>query len=279
MEREIFGANLKQNPVSCGESKLSFQYSLINLFNDYASNGIIGDDEGKGIIFFAPFTHLDFLNSLQGIFDMNKWKLGSQGVSQYVSGAHTSEISPMWLRQLGVTDVLIGHSEVRREYEDLISNAIGRDGYRSFVIDSLFNKQMENAFNHNLRVTYCVGETEGEKENGKTLEVLKRQIYFGLRGLNFQDLSDKLIIAYEPRWAIGGGKPIPTFDEIEQVHTQIRGLLRERGYSNPEELRILYGGGMNPDNVKGIMGIKGVNGGLVGSACLDAEKFSKIVNY
>ena len=266
------------NPVSEEEGLHSIMNPLLDLLEDYNDKGAIEDQE-KEIILFAPFTHLSFLEYYQQLYDAKAWKLGSQGVSRHVSGAHTSEISPVWLRQLGVTDVLVGHSEVRGEYEDLIDNAVKGDNYSSYAINSLFNQQIQNAFNHDLRVTYCIGENENQKDIGATAEVLELQMRLALKGQSLVDLADNLIIAYEPRWAIGGGKPIPTHDEIEQVHTQIRGFAKVAGHPDPEQLRVLYGGSMDPENVRGIMGIQGVNGGLVGSACLDAEKFSRIVNY
>ncbi|MBU1705077.1 MAG: triose-phosphate isomerase, partial [Nanoarchaeota archaeon] len=287
---------LKMNPVS--ERSLQDAFSL---FRKYLSGHLAAPE--REVIVFAPAIFLDMLASTAAehyhTFPLLKNEqgisLGAQDISQYVSGAHTRQTSPVWLRQMGINDVLIAHSEVRGEYEDLLGQIAGydfRDGYGALhAIDRVvFNPKMHNALKHGLRVTYCVGETAEEREMGWTSHVLTRQIVDGLAGVSQDDLDNRIIIAYEPRWAIGGDKEPPTAEEIRFAHEVIRGTTaglyeprastaREKWMDFMDNLLILYGGSMKPDNAAAIMAIEGVNGGLIGSACLDPAKFTKIVNY
>jgi len=275
---EIFGANLKMNPVPKDNKNTSYQ-QLVNLvINGYLSTdhrGIAGTAE-KRIIVFAPFTHLPQLRNWKSFLNNQKIELGSQDVSEQVSGAYTRQISPVWLKELGVSTVLIGHSEVRKEYEDILEEA-SPCGYYAEAIDRLFNRKIRNALAHGLEIVYCVGETEKEKQKDETKKVIKRQIIYGLNAFNKEELG-KVIIAYEPRWAIGGGKPIPSDEEIRTAHNQIRENACEVGF-NLEKLIIMYGGSMDESNAGRIMAIPGVNGGLIGSASLNSERFAGIVNY
>ena len=278
MAKEIFGANLKMNPVcNVGGNSL---FDISKLFREYENYGIKSGGD-KEVIAFVPLIFVHGLRTLESA-NVNHFagiKLGAQDVSEHLSGAHTGETSPFWLREYGIDDVLIGHSEVRDWYEKLIISA---NGNIIGTIDDMFNRKIINALKHGLRVTYCVGETAEEKESGLTFDVLKRQIEKGLK--DTQSLDGKIIIAYEPRWSIGGNKPTPTPKEIQEVHEYIRETIlklimphsyRSNYYCEP----VIYGGSMKPENAAQIMGTKGVNGGLMGSASLDAEKFAKIVNY
>lgn len=268
MAREIFGANLKMM-YKIPENGCSF-YELDKIVRGYEKNNVTSNNQHE-VILFAPFTHLDHLSDLLSRLTI-KLSLGAQGVSEYESGAHTSEISPLWLKELNVTNVLIGHSEVRKKYEELTSGA-GQE-----KINGLFNRQILNALKKGLRVIYCIGETEDERNSGVTEEVIKRQIAQGLASLIPMYFKD-IIIAYEPRWAIGGNRPIPKPQQIESIHRRILGWMLHQGHPNIEDLAILYGGSINSDNTKEIMSLKNVNGGLIGSACLDPVKFRNIVNY
>ena len=296
MAKEIFGANLKMYPVVEGYGEIDnsthivtspSDRAVVDLLSSYVYKGIAGGrkKDGRGcivggkdkeIIVFIPFMFLDGLTSI-GMLRKNESKLGAQDVGEYASGAHTRETSPVWLNNLNINDVLVGHSEVRDEYEKLMDSC-GNTGHRE-PIDELFSRKIANALKYGLRVTYCVGETEEEKKGGLTYRVLERQIKVGLKSIGPTGLN-QIIMAYEPRWSIGGDKPTPTTTEIKKAHAAIREFLKIYcGVSNPDCVPILYGGSMKPENAAQIMGIKGVDGGLIGSASLDAEKFAKIVNY
>jgi triosephosphate isomerase len=125
---------------------------------------------------------------------------------------------------------------------------------------------------------FCVGETEKERESEQTLSVLDKQVKNGLKGLILDQL-DKLIVAYEPVWAIGTGKTA-TDDQAQEVHQFIRSLVEKNfGPELSASIRILYGGSVKPDNIAGLMSMPDIDGALVGGASLDAESFSKIVKY
>lgn len=265
MVLEIFGANLKMNPAIEGKDSLR---SLMELFSGYEKHNL-GCNKAKEVVVFLPSSFLGWTKYFI-LDEINKIRFGSQGVSEYVSGSHTGENpSPIWLRELKVIDVLVGHSETRKYYEDL--------GSGSEKINQLFNRQIKNALKHGLRVIYCVGENGSQKENSLTLSILETQIKEGLEGI-MDERRDNLIIAYEPRWAIGTDK-IPSMAEIEKAHRAIRSFAEKIGYQSPGGLKIIYGGNMNHENASDIMSVPGVNGGLIGRACLDPDEFSRIVNY
>ncbi|MCH8329570.1 MAG: triosephosphate isomerase [Nanoarchaeota archaeon] len=121
------------------------------------------------------------------------------------------------------------------------------------------------------QITYCIGETLDEREDGRTFKILEEQLKIGLNGVSKEDYG-RLIIAYEPRWAIGGDKEPPTDEEIYAAHSKIEDMV---GKSVP----IVYGGSVNPENIAKIISIDKVNGVLVGGASLDAEKFASIVLF
>lgn len=178
-------------------------------------------------------------------------------------GAFTGEVSPGMLVDAGCSHVIIGHSERRQYFGET---------------DETVNKKIKAAIKAGLSVLFCIGETLAERETEKTYEVLKAQVSGGLSGLTNEDLG-KIIIAYEPVWAIGTGKTA-TDAQAQDAHSFIRGLVAEI-YSNEtaESMRILYGGSVKPENIKGLMAQPDIDGALVGGASLKAESFSSIVNY
>jgi triosephosphate isomerase len=140
------------------------------------------------------------------------------------------------------------------------------------------NRRIHAALAQGLKVIFCIGETLKEREDGKTFSLLEKQTEGGLKGLSDKEMK-KMVIAYEPVWAIGTGKTA-TPEQAEEVHRFIRGKL-ERLYSKAvsEEIRIQYGGSVTPDNIKGLMVQPDIDGALVGGASLKAESFSKIVRF
>ena len=175
-------------------------------------------------------------------------------------GAFTGEISIPMLLDLGVTWCLVGHSERRTYFGETNESC---------------NKKLLALFANNMTPIYCVGETLAEFEAGKTKDVIKEQIEVGLKGLSKENVQ-KLVVAYEPVWSIGTGKNAST--EIAQdICSFIRELVRKEFGNVADEMRILYGGSVKPENVKAYLGQKDVDGALVGGASLKVESFKQLI--
>lgn len=188
-------------------------------------------------------------------------KLGAENVHFKDSGAYTGEISAAMLLELGVEYVIIGHSERRQYFAET---------------DETVNLRTLKALEKGLTPIVCVGETLEERETGKTEEVLKRQITVGLKGV--EDLT-KLVIAYEPVWAIGTGKTA-TSEQANETIGFIRKTLAENFCEKcAAKVQIQYGGSMKPANCKELMAMEEIDGGLIGGAALKAADFAAIVNY
>jgi triosephosphate isomerase len=178
-------------------------------------------------------------------------------------GAHTGEVCADMLKDVGCQFVIIGHSERRQFYGET---------------DESVNKKIKSALVFQLTAIFCVGETLAERESGQMFEVVERQVCGGLSGLTTADM-ERIIIAYEPVWAIGTGK-VATPEQAQEMHGFIREILKK--YHSAEiaqKTRILYGGSVKPDNIKGLMELEDIDGALVGGASLQAESFAQIVNY
>ena len=178
-------------------------------------------------------------------------------------GAYTGEISPLMLKDIGASYVILGHSE-RREI-------FGED-------DKLINKKVLSAFDHDLTPILCCGETLEEREAEKQEEKVKGQIEAALKDVSESDIN-KLIIAYEPIWAIGTGKTASA-EDAEAMCGFIRNLIKEL-YSKEaaEAVRIQYGGSVKPANVKELMAKENIDGALVGGASLKADDFAALINF
>lgn len=188
-------------------------------------------------------------------------RLGAENVHFAEKGAYTGEISAAMLKEYGVEYVIIGHSERRQYFGET---------------DETVNKRTLTALNAGLTPIVCVGETLEERETGKTEAVLHRQLEEGLKGV--EDLT-KLVIAYEPVWAIGTGKTA-TAAQANETIGYIRKTLGELFCEKcAAKVRIQYGGSMNAGNCKELMAQDEIDGGLIGGASLKAPDFSAIVNY
>lgn len=188
-------------------------------------------------------------------------RLGAENVHFAEKGAYTGEISAAMLKEYGVEYVIIGHSERRQYFAET---------------DETVNKRTLTALNAGLTPIVCVGETLEERETGKTENVLHRQLEKGLKGV--EDLT-KLVIAYEPVWAIGTGKTA-TAAQANETIGYIRKTLGELFCEKcAAKVRIQYGGSMNAGNCKELMAQEEIDGGLIGGASLKAPDFSAIVNY
>ncbi|MDY3005005.1 MAG: triose-phosphate isomerase [Christensenella hongkongensis] len=188
--------------------------------------------------------------------------LGAQNMDYHDSGAYTGEISADMLLNLGVQYVIIGHSERREYYAET---------------DETVNLKVLKALEKGLTPIVCVGEKLEERENGVTAEVVRKQTKLALKGVAEGDVA-KVVIAYEPIWAIGTGKTA-TSDDANDTIKEIRAAIKEVFGNAADEVRIQYGGSMNPKNATELMAMSDIDGGLIGGASLKAEDFSKVVNY
>ena len=212
------------------------------------------------VIICAPFTDLFYtLLSAQN----TNIKIGAQNMHWEEKGAYTGEVSPQMLKAIGVEYVIIGHSE-RREY--------------FAETDETVNKKLKAAHEVGLKPIICIGETLEQRENGETIQILEKQIKIGLEGLTGEQIRNT-IIAYEPIWAIGTGKTATKEDANETIKSIRKEIANMYGNDNAENVEILYGGSVKSSNSKDLFTMSDIDGGLVGGASLDAEEFSKIVNY
>ena len=190
-------------------------------------------------------------------------EIGAQTVSEHDQGAFTGEVSAKMLKEVGVTFALVGHSERRQLFNET---------------SSLVHKKLRKALENGLTPVLCFGETATEREQGRTKEVLQVQLSECLEGLTAQDL-ERVVLAYEPIWAIGTGKTA-TPDMAEEAHRDCRDFIKENwGSAVSDKLAILYGGSVKGDNIGSLMAQEDIDGALVGGASLDPMGFSQIVNF
>jgi triosephosphate isomerase len=217
----------------------------------------LGGFDAVECVLCPPFT--DLWVAKDGI-EGSPIALGAQNVHWEKAGAFTGEISADMLKEKGVTYVILGHSERRQYFGET---------------DETVNRRARAALAAGLKPIVCVGELLAEREAGSTFTVIERQVRAGLNGLTGADW-EKLVIAYEPVWAIGTGKTA-TSAQAQEVHAFIRKLLRELAGAAGDGIRIQYGGSMKPDNARELMGQPDIDGGLIGGAALQAASFVAIV--
>ena len=191
-------------------------------------------------------------------------KLAAQNCAiQNEFGAHTGEVAPSMLSDVGCTYVIVGHSERRQFYGET---------------DASVNEKTKAVLCARLFAIVCVGEHLSEREAGRAESVIETQLAHGLSGLTVSDM-ERIIIAYEPVWAIGTGKTAKP-EQAQEMHRHIRQVISDRhGNDIAASMRILYGGSVKPDNIASLMSQADVDGALVGGASLDAKSFAAIVNY
>lgn len=210
------------------------------------------------VIVCVPFTHLCPVNA---VLSSEKVGLGAENCADHKSGAYTGEVSASMVASTGATYVILGHSERRQYY-----------GETSETLKVKVGLALENG----LTPIFCVGEVLEQREAGKEFEVVKEQIVDALFDLSAEDFA-KLIIAYEPVWAIGTGKTA-TDDQAQEMHAHIRSVIAGKyGKEVADNTSILYGGSCKPSNAKALFAKPDVDGGLIGGASLDAESFMGIV--
>ncbi|MFM7203640.1 MAG: triose-phosphate isomerase [Myxococcota bacterium] len=217
----------------------------------------IGD---RDIVVAPPFTALEsVVRHLKG----GSIAVAGQNMHWLDQGAYTGEVSAPMLKALGCEYVILGHSERRQHFGET---------------DTTVNQRLKSALNHGLKPILCIGETLKERNEGKTWQVLTRQVVQGLNGVP-ESVVASMVIAYEPVWAIGTGVTA-TEAQAQEAHAFLRTLMVEsyRKYV-ASSCRILYGGSVKPDNVDGLMALPDVDGVLVGGASLEAASFIRIARY
>ena len=249
MRKKIVAGNWKMN-MNLAEG-LKFAGSIDKYFKEKPS--------GKAeVVLCTPFIHLAGVSE---ILKHGKVALGAQNCSSEASGAYTGEVSAYMIKSTGAQYVIIGHSERRTYYHE---------------DDKLLNKKTLLAINSGLKVIFCCGEVLQERETGKHFLVVKRQLEEGLFNLSEDDFH-KIVIAYEPVWAIGTGLTA-TPGQTQEMHKYIRDLIKGK-YGNDwaKNVPILYGGSCKPSNAAEIFSKPDVDGGLIGGASLKKEDFCAIV--
>jgi triosephosphate isomerase len=243
--RYFIAANWKMHKT-VGETR-EFLASFLPMVKDVAD---------VDVVIAPPFTALSAAaEAMKG----GSVQLSAQDVFWEEKGAYTGEVAPGMLLDAGCRHVIVGHSERRQHF---------------FEDDVAVNRKIRAAKKAGLAVIFCVGETLDEREAGKTFDVVKREVEAGLSEVD----PDNLVVAYEPIWAIGTGKTA-TPEQAQEVHAFIRKILVNLFGEKAEEIRILYGGSVTPENVDSLMSCGDVNGALVGGASLKPDSFARIVHF
>ena len=250
---------MKRRPIMAGNWKM---HMLVAEAESLVRNLISGLDgtEKVDIVVAPPFPSL---YPVARLLEGSPIALAAQNLHWEASGGYTGEVSAKMLHDVGCKYVIIGHSERRQYFGET---------------DETVNRRLRAALSEGLDPILCVGEVLEERKSGRTWDVVGRQIRQALEGISRSD-AEKLIVAYEPVWAIGTGETA-TPDQAQEVHAQIRAQIGELyGEALAEGLRIQYGGSVKPDNIQGLMGQPDVDGALVGGASLKAESFLGIVKF
>lgn len=250
MRRKVIAANWKMNKNP--ENTKEFLKEFIPLVKDTEND----------VIIFAPY--IDIPCALEMTSGTNV-KIGAENIYFEDKGAYTGEISPKMLADMGIQYTIVGHSE-RRQYFD--------------ETDEIVNKKVKAALRNGLHPVLCIGENIDQRKSGSTRDVITSQLTIDLQDLTADDVS-KVIIAYEPIWAIStsGIGQVATPDDAEEACLLIRDFLREKYGDVADGIIIQYGGSVNPTNVDYLMRMEDIDGGLVGGASLKVEDFARVVNF
>ena len=244
--KKIVAGNWKMN-MTIDESN-----DLINELKEVSENNI----EIKIAPSFTNLFHAISLLNNSGI------EVIAQNVHPEKRGAYTGEISTEMLKSIGVKTVIIGHSERRKYFNET---------------DTILSKKLKAAIENSLNVIFCIGEELSERESGNHFEIIKNQLTNALIDLNNNEIKN-IVIAYEPVWAIGTGKTANNH-QIQEMHEFIRELINKKfGNEIADNIRILYGGSVKPNNAKEIFSLNDVDGGLIGGASLNFSDFHSIIN-
>lgn len=250
MRKKIIAGNWKMNK--------SFDEGMA-LVTEIA--GMVKDEySGQAeVVIIPPFTHINAISRM--LVDTKTISTGAQNCSNHSSGAYTGEVSASMIKSVGAKYVIIGHSERRQYFNE-------HNAWLAQKVDAVLA--------NDLLPIYCCGETLEEREANKHFEVLKLQIREGLFHLPAESFS-KVVIAYEPVWAIGTGKTAST-EQAQEVHAFIRGLIKDKyGDTIANAITIQYGGSVKPENAAELFAAPDIDGALVGGAALQSRSFVDIV--
>ncbi len=248
MRRKVIAGNWKMNMLP--NETLKFIEDLAPLVKDTKNE----------VILCVPFTDLFYaLLAVQG----TNIKIGAQNMHFEKKGAYTGEVAPDMLKCINVEYVIIGHSERRQYFNET---------------DESVNKKIKAAFEVGLKPIVCVGETLEQRESGKAEDIITSQTEKALDGLTNEQVENT-IIAYEPIWAIGTGKTATNEDANDAIKAIRKKIVGIYGQNTADRVIIQYGGSVKSTNSKELFSMSDIDGGLVGGASLNAEEFSKIVNY
>lgn len=262
LAREIYNEKKRGNikmrtPFLAGNWKMNKGIKETTEFLKLLVNELKGIS-GRDIVVAPPFTALSAAGQ---ILDGSNIMLSAQNCHHELKGAFTGEISVEFIRETGAKFVIIGHSERRQYFGET---------------DEGVNKKLHTIINAGLYPILCVGETLAERERNITLEIVSRQLKGGLVNVSGDKLM-KVVIAYEPVWAIGTGKTA-TPEIAQEVHGAIRKYIESSyGLDSAINMRILYGGSVTPENISALMKERDIDGGLIGGASMKLESFVKIV--
>ncbi|MCL1594341.1 MAG: triose-phosphate isomerase [Actinomycetia bacterium] len=221
----------------------------------------LSDYERVDIVVCPPFTAL---RSVQTVIEADHLaiRLGAQNVEWHDKGAFTGEIAPSMLAKLGVAFVVVGHSERRQLFGET---------------DDIVNKKTRAIIEAGMTPIVCVGETESERDDGHAEDVVESQLAGSLAGIS-SDVLRSIVVAYEPIWAIGTGRTASA-DDAGSMCTFVRRQIGSLSPDAAEDVRVLYGGSVNPGNIAGLMAKRDIDGGLVGGASLDPDTFASVIRY
>ena len=244
-------------PLIAGNWKMNKKPSEAKEFAEQLKEAL-GIKVNVEILICPPFTAL---SQVAWMLRDSNIKLVGQNMHWETKGAFTGEISGEFLVECGCQYVILGHSERRQYFGET---------------DEVVNKKIVTALSLNLNPIFCIGESLAEREANQTFDVIKKQLDGGL--INITNISN-IVIAYEPVWAIGTGKTA-TPEQAKEVHAFIRETITQKfGKDSANDLRILYGGSVTPENIDSLMLQDGIDGVLVGGASLKLESFLRIINY
>lgn len=217
------------------------------------------NSNGIKIVVCPPFISIC---SIQKELNGSKISIGAQNCHWDDEGAYTGEVSAKMLADLGCQFVIVGHSERRNYFRET---------------DEMINMKLKQTLKENLSPILCVGETWQERDSGNTEKVLESQLTKNLTGISKEDLL-KIVIAYEPVWAIGSGKNA-TSEQAQSAHSYIRQVLTGlHDKDTAEQISIIYGGSVSPENARELLQAEGIDGALVGGSSLKVESFIKIIS-
>jgi triosephosphate isomerase len=248
MRRPFIAANWKMNKTI--KESIDFLDKLIRIFPEPTD---------RDIIIAPPFTAL---HASRCAVEGTDIRISAQNLYWESEGAFTGEISAAMLVESGCEYVIIGHSERRHLFHESNENV---------------NRKIVKALQADLKPIFCIGETLDERESDQTYKIIEKQLKEGLNNISSNDIQ-KIVVAYEPVWAIGTGRTAEP-EQANEVQSFVRNVIKSKFGESASEITILYGGSVNPGNIDGIMFQPDIDGVLVGGASLNIDSFIRIINF